>query len=72
MKSQGLRELVSSIFHDETNKQSFISNPESFLSRYNLTTQEKQAVLATHTNFGLVASNSAQLEATLIERDVWF
>lgn len=72
MKSQGLKELVSNIYRDETTKESFISNPHSFISRYKLTTREKKAVLSAHANFGLTASNSTQLEAALIERDIWF
>ena len=65
MKSQALQELVKKIFGDEKTKGEFKEDPDGFLSRYNLTDQEKTAVLKTHAKLGLVTSGSEQLEATL-------
>ena len=71
MKSQGLRELVNRIFSDEKAKLQFESDPETVLSQYNLTEQEKNAVMKTHARFGLVTSGSTQLEATLGSTSSW-
>jgi hypothetical protein len=65
MKSQKLQELVKQIFSDEKTKHQFMSDPDSVLSQYDLTEQEKKAVMTTHVKLGLVTSNSQQLEAAL-------
>ena len=66
MKSQSLQEMVKSIFCDETTKEQFLANPESVMSRYNLSDHEKTAVLNTNTRLGLATSDSTAL-ATGIE-----
>jgi hypothetical protein len=71
MKSQVLQALVKKIFSDENTKQQFISNPESVLSQFSLTEQEKRAVLSTHAKIGLATSDSGQLEA-VISPMVWW
>jgi len=65
MKSQELKNLIKNIFSDEKSKAEFISNPDNVLSRFNLTEEEKKAVLNTHSRLGLVTSDSQKLEATL-------
>ena len=72
MKSQALQELVKKIFGDEKTKSEFMSNPDSVLSRFSLTKQEKRAVLNTHARLGLVTSDSQQLEAVLDPMGEWF
>lgn len=71
MKSQTLQELVKKIYSDEKTQQEFQNNPESVLSRFSLTKQEKNAVLKTHAKMGLVATNSQHLEATLRANEGW-
>jgi hypothetical protein len=71
MKSQALQELVKNIFSDEKTKQQFISNPESVLSQFSLTEQEKKAVLRAYNKTGLVTSNSTQLEAAIDPTITW-
>ncbi len=71
MKSQALQELVKKIFGDEKTKSEFMSNPDSVLSRFSLTEQEKKAVLSTHARLGLVTSNSQQLEAAIDPLSTW-
>jgi hypothetical protein len=71
MKSQALQDLINSIFKDEKSKGEFISNPDSFMFRFDLTEQEKKAVLNTHAKLGLVAFDSQQLEAALDPTWVW-
>jgi hypothetical protein len=65
MKSQALQQLVKKIFGSEEAKLQFMSDPESVLSQYSLTEQEKKAVLRMHAKVGVVTSSSPQLEATL-------
>ena len=71
MKSLALQELVKKIFGDEKTKHEFQKDPDSVLARYNLTEQEKRAVLKTHAKLGLVATSSEQLEATLDANNGW-
>jgi len=61
MKSQPLQELVQKIFSDEQTRHQFLSNPDSILSRSDITEQEKKAVLRTHARLGLVTSDSNEL-----------
>jgi hypothetical protein len=72
MKSAALQELVKYIFSDEKTKQAFLSDPESIISKYKLSRQEKEAVLANHSKLGLVTSNSPQLEAVINPAIEWF
>jgi hypothetical protein len=64
MKSQALQQLVKEIFGNEEIKSQFIANPDSVLSRFSLTEEEKKAVLKTHAMMGQMTSGSAQLEIT--------
>jgi hypothetical protein len=72
MKSQELQALVKEIFSNEKTKTEFTSNPNGVLARYNLTEQEKRAVLSAHAKIGLVTSDSGQLEAALNPTMTWF
>jgi hypothetical protein len=65
MKSPQLQEMVRKIFSNEEIKSQFITSPESVLSRYSLTDDEKKAVRITHTRLGLASSGSVQLEAAV-------
>lgn len=71
MKSPELQKLVKKIFGDEKTKLQFMSNPDSVLSQFALTDQEKKSVLNTHAKLGLVSDDSQQLEAAL-EWPTWF
>lgn len=65
MKSQALQELVKKIFSDEKTKHQFLKDPDSVLTQFALTEEERKAVLNTHAKLGLVTSDSQQLEAAL-------
>jgi hypothetical protein len=65
MKSLALQNLVKKIFSDEKAKSQFIADPESIISRFDLTDQERKAVLTTHARLGLVTSGSTQLTSTI-------
>jgi len=71
MKSQALHELVKKIFSDERTRSQFESNPDSVLSQFNLTEQEKRAVLSTHAKLGLITGNSSQLETAIDTGGPW-
>ena len=71
MKSQALQELVKKIFSDEKTKSQFMSNPDSVLAQFNLTEQEKRAVLNKHARLGLVTADSPQLEEALDPTIIW-
>lgn len=71
MKSQALQELIKKIFSDEKTKLQFMSNPDSVLAQFNLTEQEKKAVLKMHAKLGLVTADSQQLEAALEPTITW-
>ena len=72
MKPQALQELVKKIFSDEKTKSEFQKDPDSVLARYNLTEQEKKAVLKTYTNLGFAATGSDKLEATIGPLSGWW
>ena len=72
MKSQALQELVKRIFGDEKTKQQFLKDPNSVLTQFDLTEEERKAVLNTHVQVGLVTSNSQQLEAAIQAREGWY
>ena len=71
MKSGALQGLISKIFSDEKTKLQFMSDPDSVISRYNLTEQEKCAVLSTSAKLALATPNSQQLEAEVTPRGIW-
>jgi hypothetical protein len=71
VKSQSLQEMVKSIFCDETTKAEFLSNPDSVMSRFNLTDHERTAVLNTSARMGLATSNSAALAAGIEAGLLW-
>ena len=71
MKSEELQRLVKRIFGDEKTKQQFLKDPDSVLTKFNLTKQEKSALLKTHAKLGLVTSSSPQLEAVIDANSDW-
>lgn len=71
MKSEALRGLISKVFSDEKTRLQFMSDPDSVISRYQLTDEEKSAVLSTGAKLGLVTSDSQQLEAIVGPTSIW-
>ena len=71
MKSQALQELIKKIFGDEKTRLQFMSDPDSVLSRFTLTEEEKRAVLNTQAKLGLVTGDSPQLEAAIDPTGIW-
>jgi hypothetical protein len=72
MKSRTLQELINQIFSNAKTKQQFLNNPESVISQFSLTEQEKRAVLDVHSRIGLVTTDSPQLEAVIDPNITWW
>lgn len=72
MESLALKQLVSTIFSDKDVRAEFIKDPESVISRFSLSEQEKKAVLSTHAKLGLVTGDSIQLEETIGPMSMWY
>ncbi len=72
MESTELKQLVSKIFSDKDTRAEFLKDPESVISRFSLSEQEKRAVLRTHAKLGLVTGDSIQLEETIAPRGMWY
>jgi len=72
MKSQALQELVKKVFGDEKTKAQFLKEPDSILTQFTLTEQEKKAVMNVHAKLGLVTGDSQQLEAVLDPTIFWY
>ena len=71
MESRSLQELVKRVFSEEKTRTEFMTNPDSVLSRFSLTDQEKRAVLATHSKVGLVSGGSIALDTTIEPLVFW-
>jgi hypothetical protein len=71
MKSQGLQEMINKIFGDDQTRLQFISDPQSVISQFELTQQEKRAVLDLQSYPGLTGLDSAQLEMAVRPNIGW-
>lgn len=71
MKSTALQELAKLIFNDEETRSQFMVDPASVLSRFELTAQEKQAVLSTQAKLGSAIADSDQLAAVIEPGIIW-
>ena len=70
MKSQGLQELVKNIFSDEKTKAQFVLNPDSVLTQFSLTENEKKALLKTY-KLALATPDSSYLEEA-VDPNTWW
>jgi hypothetical protein len=71
MEPGGLQELIKKVFGDERTKTEFISDPNSVMSRFSLTEEEKKAVLVTYSKIGLVTAGSQQLDTVVGPMVIW-
>jgi len=62
MKSQALQQMISKIHSDKAIRAQFMANPETVMSHYELTEQEKAAVLCTHAKLSVSSGNAVQIE----------
>jgi hypothetical protein len=71
MESRSLQDLVKKVFSEERTRTEFMTDPESVISRFSLTEQEKRAVMATHSRVGVVNGSSLALDATIEPMMFW-
>jgi hypothetical protein len=71
METKSLKAMVKNIFGSEAGKKEFTANPESVMSRYNLTDHEKTAVLNTTSRVGLTTSTSSALAVDIEAAILW-
>ncbi len=57
MESQALKDLVKKLHSDLKIKQQFLSDPDSILSQFALTSDEKEAVLSSRARLALATPN---------------
>jgi len=71
MKSQVMQELIKKVFGDEKTQARFVSHPESVLSEFELTRQEREAFMSTYTRLGLVTADSQVLREDIGPMSTW-
>ena len=71
MSSPALQALVKKVFGDEKTKQQFLSNPDSVLTQFDLTEQERKAVWGVHSRLGIDITDSQALEAHIKPLRAW-
>lgn len=52
MGSKSLAKMVKQVFCNEALKEQFLSDPNGVIARFNITKQEKEAVLGAHGSLG--------------------
>ena len=66
-----LAELVKKIFSDEKTKTEFQVDPETFISKIDLTATEKKAVLSLQAKTGLVTADGVSLQSSVGPMGAW-
>lgn len=72
MHSQSLSELVNKVFGDEDIKKQFMSDPDSVMSKFSLTEEERRVVLSTHSKMALAHPGSSQTVMAFDPLAMWF
>jgi len=71
MSLKAVRTLVKKTFTDSKFKRSLLSNPDKALAKFDLTDDEKGAIINVHTSVGVVGGDSAVLQATVKPMATW-
>ncbi|MFC1978509.1 hypothetical protein ACFLVP_00795 [Chloroflexota bacterium] len=71
MSLKAVKSLVKKTFTDSKFKESLLKNPSGTLSKFDLTDEEKDAIINVHTSVGVVGGNSAILQATVKPMASW-
>jgi len=71
VESQELKRFVSMIFNDPETRVEFLKNPDTVISRFSLTEQEKRLVLNTHARLNMVLTGSQQLVEDIDPTAIW-
>jgi hypothetical protein len=70
MESQALKDLVKKLFSDQQSKQQFLSDPDSILPQFALTSAEKKAVLSSRAQLAL-ATPDGQMNTEVAPLTAW-
>ncbi len=70
MGSQALKDLIKKLHSDSNAKNQFLADPDSILSQYALTSNEKEAVLSKSARLAL-ATPDGQLDSEVAPLVVW-
>ena len=71
MSSKALQALVKTINQDEKTRGQFQADPESVMSRFVLSKEEKRAVLSSRRQIGLGVAGSSRLDSTIGPMGYW-
>jgi len=71
MSLKAVRSLVKRAFTDSEFQESLLKDPTRTLAKFDLTIEEKDAIINVHTSVGIVNGNSAVLEAKAKPMATW-
>jgi hypothetical protein len=71
MQSSGLKSMVNYIFSNGKARSEFQTNPEKVMAEFDLSDNERKAILASHAKLGLVSGGSATLASEIGALDSW-
>jgi hypothetical protein len=71
MESQELKRFVSTIFNDPETRAEFLKDPDTVISRFSLTKQEKRSVLNSHARLNMALTGSQQSAENIDPTAMW-
>ena len=71
MSLKAVKSLVKKTFSDSKFKESLIKDPGKTLAKFDLTDEEKDAIINVHTSVGVVGGNAAALDALIKPMASW-
>jgi hypothetical protein len=71
MESQELKRFVNAIFNDQEIRMEFLKDPDTVISRFSLTKQEKRSVLNSHARLNMALNGSQQLTENIDPTAMW-
>jgi len=72
MSRKAVKSLVKKTFTDSKFKASLLKDPSKTLAKFDLTDEEKDAIINVHTSIGVVNGNSAILVAKAKPMASWY
>ncbi len=70
MSSKGVQQLVKKVFSDAGLKAKFLSKPDEVLSSYDLTEEERDAILRVRSRLALTTDHG-QIESDIVPLAYW-
>ena len=71
MSLKAVKSIVKRTFSDSKFKKSLMENPDGVLAKFDLTDEEKDAIINVHTSVGVVGGDSAALQANVTPMGGW-